>query len=69
MNKLAITFRRTGKLFSKIIPSCLGEILEMHSAVFNDIDRTFNVHYHGAVNNLIESHSLELPIQCTRQEV
>jgi len=39
MNKFAITFRRTYKLFSKIIRSGLGEILEMHSAVFNDIYR------------------------------
>jgi len=38
MNKFAITFRRTCKLFSKIIPSGLEEILEMHSAVFNDTD-------------------------------
>jgi len=37
MNKFAIT-SRTCKIFSKIIPSVLGEILEMHSAVFNDID-------------------------------
>jgi len=37
MNKFAITFRRTCKLFSKSIPSGLGEILEMHSAVFKDI--------------------------------
>jgi len=36
MNKFAITFRRTCKLLSKIIPSGLGDILEMHSAVFND---------------------------------
>jgi len=35
MNKFAITFRRTCKLFSKVIPSGLGEILEMHSAVLN----------------------------------
>jgi len=38
MNKFAITFKRTCKLFSKIVPGGLGEILEMHSAVFNDID-------------------------------
>jgi len=38
MNKFAITFRKTWKLFSKIKRSGLGEILEMHSAVFNDID-------------------------------
>jgi len=38
MNKFAITFRRTCKLFSKIVPSGLGEILEMHLADFNDID-------------------------------
>jgi len=40
MNKYAITFSRTCKFFSKIIRSGLGEILEMHSAVFNDIDST-----------------------------
>jgi len=34
MNKFEI---RTYSLFSKMIPSGLGEILEMHSAVFNDI--------------------------------
>jgi len=38
MNTFAITFRRKCKLFSKTMPSGLGEILEMHSAVFNDID-------------------------------
>jgi len=38
MNKFAITFRRTCKIFSKIIPSGFGEILERHSTVFNDID-------------------------------
>jgi len=38
MNKFTITVRRTCKLFSKTIPSGLGEILEIHSAVFNDVD-------------------------------
>jgi len=37
LNKLAVTFRRTCNLFSKIVRSGLGEILEMHSAVCNDI--------------------------------
>jgi len=39
MNKYAITFSRTVHVsFFKMIRSGLGEILEMHSAVFNDID-------------------------------
>jgi len=41
MNTFAITIRRTCKLFSKFIRCGLGEILEMHSAVFNDTDSTF----------------------------
>jgi len=42
MNKFAITFRRTCKFFSEIIANGLGEILEMHSAVFNDIDSRYD---------------------------
>jgi len=51
MNKSAITFRKTCKLFSKITRSGLGEIFEMHSVVFNDVDSNLPLRNRASIYN------------------